>query len=101
MSEQVECNRRRSTHVSDGASIGRGTITEISRAANGVAATFAAACVLKTELGDAYGEQQKHSSCEPSGSEAGIPGADQTGDSFSWNVTTVKLSLGSTLLSSA
>jgi hypothetical protein len=98
VSDQVECNRRRSTHVSDRASIGRGTITAISRTANGVDATFTDACVLKTELGDAYGEQQKHSSCEPSGSEAGIPGGDQTGDSFSWDVTTVKLSLGSTLL---
>ena len=101
MSDQVECNRRRSTLVSDWASIGRGTITAISRIANGVDATFADACVLKTELGDAYGEQQKHSSREPSGSEAGIPGGDQTGDSFSWDVTTIKLSLGSTLLSSA
>lgn len=53
MSDQIECNRRRSTHVSDWASIGGGTITAISRTANGVDATFADVCVLKTELGDA------------------------------------------------
>ena len=76
-------------------------MTAISRTANGVDATFADACVLKTEFGDAYGEQQKHSSGEPSGSGAGIPGHDQAGNSFPWNVSTIKLSLGSTLLSSA